>query len=83
LTNDTITEAVLVQIKDILHDVVAVWILNEGKRVVRNFVDELDSLHLRGVINAPLQNAATMTMSSDLDTICCNGVVNELIVFRR
>ena len=59
-------------------DVVAVRILDEGERVVRDLVHKLHALVLGRMINAPLQHAAAVAMSSDLDTVCRDGVVDEL-----
>lgn len=58
--------------------IVAVRILHKSKRIVRDLVDELDTLMLRGVVDATLQHAATVAMSSDLDAVGRNSVVDEL-----
>lgn len=58
--------------------VVAVWILDEGQRIVGDLIDELDALMVRRMVDAPLQNTTSMAMSRHLDTVGCHSVVNEL-----
>ena len=60
--------------------VVAVRILYESKRVVRDLVHELDTLVLRRMVNAALENAATMAVSGNLNAVGRNGIVNELSI---
>lgn len=70
----------VVEIEDVLNDVVAERVLNERQGVVGDLGDELNTLRIGGVIDTPLQDATTVTVSSDLDAVSSNGVVNELIV---
>ena len=58
--------------------IVAIGILDKSKSVICNLIYKLCALHLRCVINASLQNAATMAMGCDLDAVGGNGIVDEL-----
>ena len=58
--------------------VVAVWILDEGQRIVGDLIDELDALMVRRMVDAPLQNTTSMAMSCHLNTVGCHSVINEL-----
>jgi hypothetical protein len=58
--------------------IVAVWVLDEGKRIISNLVNELDALMIRRVINAALQDAASVAVSRDLDTVSSYSIINEL-----
>jgi len=58
--------------------VVTIRILNEREGIVRDLVNKLDALEIRSVVDAPLQNAAAMAVSRDLDAISSNSIVNEL-----
>ena len=96
LTDDTITEAVIVEVQDVLDDlfdinrtrfqkwgskrthIVTVRILNESEGVEGNLVDELHALMIGRVVNATLQNAASVSVSGDFDTVGSNRIVDEL-----
>ena len=58
--------------------VVTVRILNEGERVEGDLVDELHALMIGRMINTTLQDAASVSVSGDFDTVGSNGVVDEL-----
>lgn len=58
--------------------VVTIWILNEGERIIGDLVDELHALMIGRVINTTLQDAASVSVGGNLDTIGSNGVVDEL-----
>ena len=60
------------------NDIVAIWILNEGVRVIRNFVHKLDSLVIGRVVDAPLEDTATVPVGRHLDTVCRYRIVNKL-----
>lgn len=55
-------------------------ILNEGERVVGDFGNELNSLTLGRMVDASLEDATSVTVSSDFDTVRRDGVVDELVV---
>jgi hypothetical protein len=57
--------------------------LNESERVVGNLGNELNSLTLGSVIDTSLKDATSVTVSRDLDAVGSDGVVDELVVFRR
>lgn len=78
LTNDAITESLIVEIKDVLNDVIPVRILNESQCVECNLVDELLALHFRRMVNAPLKDTTSVTVSGNFDTVGSNGIVYEL-----
>lgn len=58
--------------------VVAVRVLNQCQRVVSDLIDELNPLRLRGMVDATLQDAAAVTMSSNLYAVGCDRIVDEL-----
>jgi hypothetical protein len=58
--------------------VVAIGVLNESKRVVRDLPDELDALRIRSVVDAALKDAATVSVGGDFDAVIRDGVVDEL-----
>ena len=76
-----LSERSLVEVNDVLNDIVAERVLNEGERVVGDFGDELDSLRFRSVIDTALENTATVTMSCDFDAVGGYGSVDELVIF--
>ena len=80
LSDDSVAEAVVIQVEDILHHVVSVGVLNERQCIVSDLIDELDTLRLRSVIHTALEDTASVAMSGDLDTVGSNSVVDELVV---
>ena len=58
--------------------IVTVRILNEGEGVEGDLVNELHALMVGRVVNTTLQNAASVSVSGDFDTVGCNGIVDEL-----
>ena len=94
LTNDSVTESIVVQVQNILHHlkivsapillyegfthIITVRILDECESIIRNLVNQLDALVIRCMIDASLQDATSMTMRSDLYTVSSHRVVNEL-----
>lgn len=63
---------------DVLDNIVAKWIPNERESIDRDLSDQAGLLHTRRVINAALQNAASMPMSADGDTILSDRLEDEL-----
>lgn len=59
--------------------IVAVWILDEGERIVRDLIHKLHPLVIRRVVDTPLEDAASMTVSRNFYTVCRDRVVDELI----
>lgn len=62
--------------------VVAVRVLHEREGIVRNLLDQLDTLAIRRVINATLEHAASVTVSRDLDAVLRDRVVDKLNMAR-
>jgi hypothetical protein len=58
--------------------VVAIRILDQSKSIVRDLIDELNTLGLRGVVDAALKDTAAMAVGGYLNTVSGNGVVDEL-----
>ena len=58
--------------------VVTVRILNEGECVIGDLVNELHALMIGSVVDTTLQDAASVSVSGDFDTVGSNGVVDEL-----
>jgi hypothetical protein len=76
-------EGGLAEVENVLDDVVAERILDEGEGVHGDVLDKLTLLMTRSVVNATLQNAAAMTMSTNDDTASANSVEDELGVLGR
>jgi len=58
--------------------VVTVRILDESKCVVGDLVNELHALMIGRMVNTTLQDAASVSVGSDFDTVGSNGIVDEL-----
>jgi hypothetical protein len=52
--------------------------LNKRDGVVGDFADECRLLGRRSMVNAALQDAASMSMSSNCYAIISNGIINKL-----
>ncbi len=51
--------------------------------VIRDFRDELNALLLGCVVDTALENAATVPVSGNFDTVDSDGIINELVVRRN
>jgi hypothetical protein len=51
--------------------------------VVRDFRDKLNALLLGCVVNTALEDAATVPVGGNFDTVHSDGVINELVVRRN
>ena len=60
--------------------IVTVRILDEGEGVKGDLVNKLHALMIGGVVNTALQDAASVSVSGDFDTVGSNGIVDELQV---
>ena len=78
MADNTVTETVVVKAEDVLNDIVAVTVLSEYERVTCNLLDELYELAVGCVVHAALQDPGAMTISSDLNAVLGDGVVDEL-----
>jgi len=58
--------------------VVSIWILNKSQRIVSYFIHKLYALMIRRVVDASLQDAASVAMRGNFHAIISHGVVNEL-----
>jgi hypothetical protein len=74
------SERGFIEIKDVLNDVIAEGILHEMETVGSDLANELNLLEARSVINAPLENAASVTVSSDSDAMRTNRIEDELSI---
>ena len=61
-----------------MNDIVSEWVQDESERVVGDFSDELDSLRLGSMVDAALEDAATMTVSANSNAVFTNGIKDEL-----
>jgi len=73
-------ESGLILIQNVLQDVVAEWILNQRHGTPGNGCNQSLLLVASGVVYASLDDAASMTVSADCNTIVRNGVEDELRV---
>lgn len=78
LPDDAIAESVVIEVENVLNDVISVRILDESQSIVSDLIDELLALHFRCMVDAPLKDTTSMSVSSDFNTVGCNGVVDEL-----
>ena len=76
--NHSVTKTVVVQVQNVLDNRVSIRILHGSECIVGDFIDELGALMIRGMVDARLQNTTAVTMSSNFNTVCRNGVINEL-----
>lgn len=74
------SERGFVEIKDVLNDVITEGILHEMETVGSDLANELNLLEARSVINAPLENAASVTVSSDSDAMRTDRIEDELSI---
>ena len=58
--------------------IVAVRILNERECVVRDLIHKLHALMLRGVVDAPLEYAATVAVGGNLDAVGRDSIIDKL-----
>lgn len=65
-------------VENILKDIISELILRQPYGILDKFSVELFTLLLVGVINASLEYATAVFMSSNLDTILSNSVIDEL-----
>ena len=76
-------EARFLEINNILKDVISKRILHQVKSTICDLAYELGFLDTSGMIDTALQNATTMTMSSDCNAIVANSIENELLALAR
>ena len=74
------SERGFVEIKDVLNDVITEGILHEMETVGSDLANELNFLEPRSMINAPLENAASVTVSSDSDAMRTDRIEDELSI---
>lgn len=78
LGNEGLGEARLVQVDDVLNHVVAKGVLDQAVRIVGDALDEPGLLLAVGMINAPLEDAATVTVSAHVDAVLPDSVEDEV-----
>ena len=74
------SERGFIEIKDVLNDVIAEGILHEMETVGSDLANKLNFLEPRSMINAPLENAASVTVSTDSDAVRTNRIEDELSI---
>lgn len=75
---DWFRERRLAEIENVLDNVVPEWILHKSEYVSSDRSHELTLLDAGGVINAALEYAAAVAMSSDSNNVSANGIDDEL-----
>jgi hypothetical protein len=68
----------LKKLTDVLNDIVPERVLNKGEGVHGDVMDQLCLLRTSGMIDAALENTASMTMGTDSESVQARGVVDEL-----
>lgn len=71
-------ESGFAKVKNVLDNVVAEWVLDEGKDVLGDGADELTLLLARGMIDTALEHTASMAVSANSDNVMTHSVDNEL-----
>lgn len=80
--NDGLGKASLVEIDDVLNNVVSKWILHENSGVLSDARNEPVLLIARSVVDAALQDAASVAVSADFDAVVTDSVKDELGIQR-
>jgi len=75
-------EPSVVQIENVLNHIISERILNKVQRVEDDLSDELKSLRRGCVIDGSLQDTTSVSVGCDFDQVGCDGIVDELVVFR-
>ena len=70
------------QIQDILHDIIAKRILNQGKGVRGNLCNKMSLLLTRSVIDAALKNTAAVAVCTHDDAVSTDSIEDELCFLR-
>jgi hypothetical protein len=71
-----------VEIKNVLYNIVAKWILNERVCVLNDMGDELGLLCTSGMINAALQDTASVAVSTNDETVVSDSFEDEFGIDR-
>lgn len=80
--NNGLREHGLIEVDDVLNNIVAEGILDENARLFSDALDEPKFLVTRSMIYAPLKNTASVTVSTDTDSVAANRIKDELSVGR-
>ena len=75
-------ESWLREIENVLHHIVAERILDERERIGDDVIDQGTLLATGCMVNATLEDAATVTMSSHNNAVVTNGIEDELSIVR-
>lgn len=78
LSDDGLSVVRFAEVNDVLNNIVAERILDEGHSTLGNLLDQPGLLVTRGMVDAALKDTATVTMSADIDTMIADGVEDEL-----
>jgi hypothetical protein len=73
----------LVEINDVLHHIIAEGVLHQDVGVIRDLLNENPLLRAIGVIDAALDDTASVAVGADLDTVMTDSVEDELSILRR
>lgn len=78
--NQWLGEDWLIEVEDILHDIVAEWVLNQHKCGVGDLADQPGLLVAGGVVDTTLKDAAAMAVCADIDAVESDRIEDELRV---
>lgn len=78
LLDQGLGESGVIEVNDVLNHIVAKGVLHKASGVLRDLTNQPHLLVSRGMVNAALQNAATMAMSADIDTSVADCREDEL-----
>jgi hypothetical protein len=75
-------EVGIVEVKDVLHHVVTERILDQVEAVCGDLANKVDLLEAGSVVNAALENTASVAVSSDCDAMLAYSIEDELSLRR-
>lgn len=70
------------EIENVLYNIVAEWVLDKRVGVLNDMADQLGLLSAGSVVDAALQDTASVTVSTNHKTIVTHGVEDELGINR-
>jgi hypothetical protein len=83
LCDQRLCEDGFIQIKDVLNNIIAEWVLDQGVGVIRNLPDQPSLLTSRSMVNAPLEDTAAVPVSANVNTMVPNSIEYKLGIRRR
>lgn len=80
LVTDFRDELRITEVENVLNNVIAVGVLNEEECMLNDLCNEAIPLGARSMIDAALNNTATVTVSADAHAVGADGLVDEVSI---